>query len=152
MLRELGGRSAPERRALAEAVVGLVVVKIAIRILPFRHTARLVGLTRDATESGVTDRQLARAERIGWAIRTAAVRLPWTSTSLVRALAAAALLRPRGIPAQLHLGVATAVLHNGGFAAHSWISCDGRVLVGDRPHLDGYAVVGTYNVRSAGRK
>jgi hypothetical protein len=152
MLRELRASSAPERRALVEAVLGLVVATIAVRVFPFRRTARLVGLTEDATAPRATVPQLARAERIGWAVRTVAGRLPWTSTCVVRALATAALLRLRGIPAQLHLGVDTDVIHKGGFAAHSWISCDGRVLVGDQPHLDRYAVIGTYTVQSVRRK
>jgi len=148
MLRELRARSAPERRALVEAVLSLAVATIAVRVFPFRRTARLVGLTEDATVPRATARQLARAERIGWAVRTVADRLPWTSTCVVRALATVALLRLRGIPAQMHLGVDTDVVHKGGFAAHSWISCDGRVLVGDQSHLDRYAVIGTYTVQS----
>ena len=135
---------------LAEAGLGLLSAVIAVRALPFRHTARLLGL-REATLPDATAEQLERAERVGWAIRAVAARAPWTSTCLMQAVAGAALLRRRRIPAELHLGVAKDAADPDGLAAHAWLTCAGHVLTGDGPHPERWAVLGVYCVGAAER-
>ena len=72
-----------------------------------------------------------RAETIGWAVRAVAARLPWESTCLMQALAAAALLRRRRIPLTLTLGVAK---DGSEMEAHAWVVCGEQVLVGGGGH------------------
>jgi hypothetical protein len=72
MLRELRACSRPDRLVLAEAGLGLLSAVIAARTLPFRHTARLVGLREGATVPDASGQQLERAERVGWAVGAAA--------------------------------------------------------------------------------
>jgi len=152
MLRELRACSRPDRLVLAEAGLGLLSAVIAVRTLPFRHTARLVGLREGATVPDASGQQLERAERVGWAVRAVAARAPWTSTCLMQAVAGAALLRRRRIPAELHLGVAKDAADPGGLAAHAWLTCAGHVLTGDGPHRKRYAVLGVYRVGDAERR
>jgi hypothetical protein len=121
-----------------------------VRTLPFRHTARLAGLTAGATASEATTEQLARAQRVGWAVRAVARRTPWTSTCLMQAVAGAALLRRRQIPAQVYFGVAKDSTVPDGLAAHAWLTCGGRVLTGDGPQRQRYATVGVYGVCGTG--
>ena len=152
MLHELRACSRPDRLVLAEAGLGLLSAVIAVRTLPFRHTARLVGLREGATVADASGQQLERAERVGWAVRAVAARAPWTSTCLMQAVAGAALLRRRRIPAELHLGVAKDAADPGGLAAHAWLTCAGHVLTGDGPHRKRYAVLGVYRVGDAERR
>jgi hypothetical protein len=94
----------------------------------------------------VTTEQLACAQRVGWAVRAVAGRTPWTSTCLMQAVAGAALLRRRRIPAQVHFGVAKDPAQPDGLSAHAWLTCGGRVLTGDGPQRERFAAVGVYGV------
>jgi hypothetical protein len=138
--------SPQEHHLLAEAALALVLATIAVRTLPFRRTARFAGLSEGATASEVTIEQLACAERVGRAVRAVASRTPWTSTCLMEAVAGAALLRRRRIPAEVHFGVAKDSARPDGLAAHAWLTCGGRVLTGDGPQRQRYATLGVYSV------
>jgi hypothetical protein len=109
------------RLRVAEAAAFLVVVSVALRILPFRFLARLVGGVQGGRPAGpaTCDR---RAASIGRAVTVAARRLPWHPVCLPQALAAAFMLRRRGIPSQLCLGVRQ---EDGNIEAHAWLTVDG---------------------------
>ena len=64
----------------------------------------------------------------------------------MQAVAGAALLRRRRIPAHVHFGVAKDPTKPDGLAAHAWLSCAGRVLLGDGAQRERFAVVGVYGV------
>jgi len=132
---------------LAEAGLGLLSAVIALRTLPFRYTARLAGLSPGAEASAASLGQLERAERVGWAVRRVAGRTPWMGTCLVQAVAGAVLLRRRRIPANVSFGVARDGAASDGWTAHAWLSCAGRVLIGDGPQRARCAVVGVYSSR-----
>lgn len=146
MLRAVRTRSAAELLLLAEAGIVVLLATIAVKLLPFRITTRLIGLIEGAEPTDVTDDQLAAAERVGWAVQAWSARTPWTSTCLMQATAGAALLRRRRIPARLHLGVIRDPDDHEALLAHAWISCGAQVLTGDEPDLGRYAVVGVYSV------
>jgi hypothetical protein len=128
--RRLARRSWGDRRLLACASLTLVVMRLAITLLPFRLIARVIGLRHGLSSGDVSAAQAARAARIGWAVSSAASHLPWTSTCLVQALAAAALLRLSGIAATLHLGVARDAEAENGVIAHAWLCCGALELTG----------------------
>lgn len=149
MLRALTALSGSEKLLVAEAGIGLLCSAIAVKVLPFRHTIRIIGLSDGSAPTDVTHGQLAAAERVGWAVRGVAARTPWTNTCLMQATAGAALLRRRRIPAELRLGVVKDAAVPEGLTAHAWLTCGGLVLTGEEPNLDRYAVVGLYSVGSA---
>jgi Transglutaminase-like superfamily len=102
-----------------------------VKILPFRSVVRLLGL-REATSTDMSAvGSSAGAERIRWAMRTAVARVPWNTTCLVQALAAAALLRRQGISGTLSLGVGKADTAEEGVLAHAWLQSGQLVLTGD---------------------
>lgn len=74
----------------------------------------------------------APADRLAWAIRTAARRLPGTSC-LASALALQRMLSAGGLDSELHIGVAR---NDGDFAAHAWLTHRGEILVGEEEHED----------------
>jgi hypothetical protein len=104
-------------------------MRVAIR-LPFRTVLRAVRLRQGETPDTVDPATHARAYAAGWAVEAAASKLPWTSSCLVRALAAASLLRHRHINATLYLGVAREAGDSGAMRAHAWLRCGDLVLTG----------------------
>jgi hypothetical protein len=129
-LRKLVARTSAERRLLAEAVLLLAITRLVVALLPFRHTTRLLGLAPGAVVNDPDAAQMREAELIGWAVRAAASRVPWRGTCLTQALTASVLLHRRGIPAALHLGVAKDGAASEGLAAHAWVDCGNKTLVG----------------------
>lgn len=121
-----------DRRLFVTAVAVLSVVRLALWVTSFR---RLRGAIERATEPrpGASDPTPGEADRIGWAVGSAARFVP-AASCLPQALAAEALLRRRGHPAELRLGV---LRTERGVEAHAWIESYGRVIVGDH-ELDRY--------------
>ena len=81
----------------------------------------------DRAFAGSPDPTPGEVDRIGWAVRSAARFVPG-ATCLPQALAAEAILRRRGHPADLRLGVTRG---DHGVEAHAWVESYGRVIVGD---------------------
>lgn len=115
------------RLLVLEALAGLAVASLLLRLLPFRRVAPLLGAVRAAGAPlpycDPDMRQRKRALRIGAAVRRAAGLLPRPALCLPQAMAAQAMLRRRGLHATLHLGA----LPGGGAAvedglhAHAWL-------------------------------
>lgn len=118
-----------------ETVVALTLARLTL-LLPFRW---ILGRTeaQPATTAVVRPcppRDL-RAALIGRAVRKVGDRLPWHSTCLVRALAARAMLRRRGIDCVLHFGV---MREGQALKAHAWLEAGGGHVCGG-PEAVGYA-------------
>jgi hypothetical protein len=120
-------RSLPssDRDLFLVALVAIVTVRVGLWATSFRRLRRSV--ERIAPRRGRADPTPGEADRIGWAVGSAARFVP-NATCLPRALAAEAILRRRGHPAHLRLGVTR---DGGGVQAHAWVESYGRVVVGD---------------------
>ena len=119
----------------AEAALWLLLAWLALRLLPFRHVARLLHPTvrrRAAGEDGDTQiaqpAQIAQVAQVARAVRAAARRVPWSAVCFPQGIAAQRMLCRRGIAADLHYGVAKA--ENGGLEAHVWVTAGGVTVVG----------------------
>lgn len=117
-----------ERSLLLEALFWLVVARLAVLIVPFRHIALLLGdhMAMSPTES--SSEQAARSRQVGWAVRAVAYRTPWDSNCLAQAIAAKMMLRRRGIASTLYLGVAKD--EDKDLAAHAWLRSGDQILTG----------------------
>src|SRR5205807_7326381 len=89
-----------------------------------------------------------QAVRVGCAVRSAAAHVPWESTCLMQALAAAALLRQKEIGSTLYLAVAKDVDAPDGMLAHAWLRSGQRVLTGDADR-ERFTVIASLAVASA---
>jgi len=120
-------RSLPpsDRGLFLIALMALASVRLGLRLTTFRRLRDSVG--RIARPRGSPDPTPGEADRIGWAVGSAARFLP-DATCLPQALAAEAILRRRGHPADLRLGVTRDA---NGVEAHAWVESYGRVIVGD---------------------
>lgn len=119
MLRKLSRLSAQDVLVLAEALVFVSLIRLALWLVPFRYlrpAPRVV--TRPDTD------------RLAWAVLAAAAVVP-KSSCLVRAMAAQRLFARHGHASDLHIGVALAVEE--GFAAHAWLDLGGEPVIGRVP-------------------
>lgn len=118
--------SSARRRLLVEAALLLEVIKLGLRLLPFKTLRHL--LTRIPESPTSTPEARAFVDEVVWVIEIASQHLPGNKTCLIRALAAQVLLARRGYPALLHLGVLKS--EGGKFQAHAWLESEGEVLIG----------------------
>jgi hypothetical protein len=101
--------------SLLACTVMLAALKIALRTIQFRRTLALIHRFA-APDRPVTEADTTAAGIVTRRVATAAAFYPGRAECLEQALALYALLRRRGIAAQLRLGVRP---HR--FAAHAWV-------------------------------
>ena len=126
-LRRFWRLPSPERKLLVGAVALVTAVRIGVALCGFTLLRRaLARLVRRRAAVPLPP------ERIGWAVRAAARRVPGARTCLVEALAAETLLARHGHAAQLRIGIARA---GAGIEAHAWLEREGHPVFG-RPRID----------------
>ncbi|HUL02175.1 MAG TPA: lasso peptide biosynthesis B2 protein [Gemmatimonadales bacterium] len=111
-----------ERRAVVGAAVLIGAVRMGLPLLPFRNFRRLLAFFSHGRAAHPLP-----ADRVAWAVATAARRVPGPNTCLVQALAAQALLARHGHVTELRIGVARA---GEGIEAHAWLEQHGRPVFG----------------------
>ncbi|MBI4500160.1 MAG: lasso peptide biosynthesis B2 protein [Gemmatimonadetes bacterium] len=136
---KLSALSLGDTLLLAESAAFIMLVRIGLRFLPHRSLQRL---NHDHVVSAppVYARDRGAPGRIAWALGALAPRLPGKNTCLIQALAAHAMLRRRGYPSELRIGV-SGKDPAGAIKAHAWVECEGRVVVGDLEDLTAYSVL-----------
>ena len=93
---------------------------LARRRLPNFDTTKL-------SNPGRAEPDPAIVERVAFAIRAMAARVPWRSDCLVQALAAQQWLADCGIASTIHLGVKAS---EAPIDAHAWLKVGDRVVIG----------------------
>ncbi len=116
---------AADRRLVARAGLTLVLVRAGLMMLRVRNLRWML----DRFRSRPAEASAARpaAAKIAWAV--AAANRVARGNCLPKALAAELMLRHYGYPAELKLGAGRDPV--GGFIAHAWVECEGRVVIGD---------------------
>jgi hypothetical protein len=127
-LRRLVRLDGASKRALAEALLLLTAASVAIRLLPFRRTAALMGGKERDVRRGDSAELARTVNRCAWALHFWADRVPWRAVCFQRGLALHWMLRRRRLPSLLHYGVAQSAAE--GLRAHVWVSSGGRIAMG----------------------
>jgi hypothetical protein len=126
----------PHRAALGALLVGeawtaLIGARL-LMALPYGvWRGWLMGMMGEGA-SGAPD---GGTRAVVWAVERARRAVPGT-TCLTRALAAGWMLRRRGQPARVVIGVAMA---SGTLEAHAWLELGGTVIIGGEAGVDRYA-------------
>jgi hypothetical protein len=128
----------------AEAWLWLGLMRIAILWLPFEQIARRMGLQIVESEPADWGSPTPVAEKLGWAVRAAARRTPWKSACLAQALACAIMLKRRGLPGMLYLGVRRDEGNTASLLAHAWLRLGARILTGAGGHSQ-YTIVARFH-------
>lgn len=105
----------------------MVAFGLAVRLRVFRPTSWPL----EMPERGDT-RQRESATRLATTVNSVARHVPWPVSCLVRSLVLASMLRHRGIPSCLRIGVRIA---DGRLEAHAWVEHAG-MPVNDAPDID----------------
>lgn len=130
--------SSAERLALLEAAGWLLIAWVAVRCVPFRRIAPFLGKVAAVDKEDADDRiEYSRQDerlQVGLAIARASHHLPWECTCLMQAIAGRAMLKRRGRPTALYLGVAKVGAGSAEateyLAAHAWLSSGGMIVTG----------------------
>ena len=130
-----------DRACLVEAGFCLGLARLAILVLPFRRVAPVLGrqMARSPEETGGAPAELL--DRISWAVAAASRHLPWDCLCLAQAMAGKAMLKRRGVPSTLYLGVAKD--GEARLQAHAWLRCGERILTG-RQGMARFTVIATF--------
>jgi hypothetical protein len=120
---------AGERRLLVESALLVAAVRLGLWLLPFRTLRRLLDRAFDQP-SGRLVAAAPDTGRIAWAVAVVSEHIPH-ATCLTQALATRALLRRRGQPAELRIGVVRS--GHGYITAHAWVESQGRIVIGGTP-------------------
>ncbi len=110
-----------DRWLLMEASLMLACVRGALHVVSIDRLRKWTGHVRPGRHP---------ADRIIWAVRAAARRVPGT-TCLSSALSLQRMLSSNGHRSQIHIGVAREASV---FIAHAWLVHDGNVVIGEEEH------------------
>jgi hypothetical protein len=129
-------RADPHRRALLiEAALFLLLARAALVLIPFPRLARRLGAFVAAADLRPTPARASRrrehviiAEEIGWAVRSAARRVPFRAVCLPQAISARIMLKRRHVPSVIHFGAAKGTKRE--FYSHAWIDAAGVEVTG----------------------
>jgi hypothetical protein len=114
----------PDRALLAEALVVLSLAALAVALAPFRTIDRFAG--RPSRSAPPRDARQAIA-RVAWAVRAGARRAPLRAKCFEQGLAAAWMLRRRGVSTLLHYGAAR---EDDNLVAHVWVTAGDDDVIG----------------------
>ncbi|MEA3011122.1 MAG: hypothetical protein QOJ91_2814 [Sphingomonadales bacterium] len=121
----------PRRGLVAEACLNLLAAEARLRLFPLKSQG-MGGIAGAAdpipAEMPASEAQRRAALDVGWAVTRAAHYFPTPARCLAQALAARAMLRRRGIPSLMHVGVARP--DSGAFEAHAWLEAGGVEVTG----------------------
>ena len=140
IIRNFWNKSISQQSLLIEAAICLVLARVALAVVPFRHLTKYMGRTLMHPEVMGSDRERLRNE-VAWAVTAAAKHLPIKMVCFPRGIAAQAMLRRRLIGATIFYGVANLPEH--GLAAHVWVQ-DGTCGVVGHQVAAQYAVLMCY--------
>jgi len=131
------------RWVLLEATAWLGLARMAVLTLSFNRIAPYLGARMALAPEDLPDKWGEDARRVGWAIRAAAPHTPWKSNCLAQGIAGKAMLRRRGIPSTLYLGIAKGQEASEPLAGHAWLRCAARIITGPAGHRR-FTIIATF--------
>ena len=131
-----------DRRLVLEAISLMGLVWIGLRLLRFLTLRRILDHYAGSPTTGDARQSDGGAiAQVRWAITGVAARFPVSATCLVQALAGDAILRRKGLPSELYIGVRVRANSAVPFAAHAWVECEGGVAIGGIENLPDFKVL-----------
>jgi Transglutaminase-like superfamily len=112
-----------ERWLLIKAALLLGVIRLGLRLLPFQTLRQLLDLVTKSRAGNQFP-----SDRIVWAVIATSRYVLGDKPCLTQALAVQVLIKRRGYPANLRIGVAR--VDGGELKAHAWVESQDRVVVG----------------------
>lgn len=116
------------RARTAEAMLLLVLARLALACLPLKRWSTSLGLAGDRPTG-----PLGEAVRLANHVERAGLRLPLETKCLPRAMALSWMLKRRSLPHSLTIAARPRAARGGADDLHAWIEVDGRVVLGELP-------------------
>jgi hypothetical protein len=117
---------AVERAVVVRAAAALLIVRPVVSTFGLPYVLRWLGQVDHTHQPHPTHQTHLEPERIVWLVEAAATHLRLPATCLARSIVAVWLLARSGRAITLSIGVRTDALDD--FAAHAWVSHNGRTL------------------------
>lgn len=116
-----------------EALFLMALIRFSIIFIPFRYVASVIGKPMCETSEEIDTDILIVTKKIAWLINKLSHYTPWESKCFVKALAGQIMLKKRGIPCTLYLGMAKDKTDK--LSAHAWLRCGNSIILGgnERP-------------------
>lgn len=111
-----------------EAFLLLGLSRLIVSLLSFKTLAGLLGVENLETDFSNDGIDLNQVKQIAKAISTMSKYTPWNSKCLVQAYAAKQMLKRRGLPYTIYLGIAKD--ENKRLIAHAWVRCGTYYVTG----------------------
>jgi Transglutaminase-like superfamily len=125
--RKLTALSGRDKWLLGRALGCVILIKLALKLLPFPWFKRVYNWLLDTRQRYVYDN--AYLQKVAWSVEAVGNALPFAVVCLPRALVFKYLLRHDPHLA-LKIGVSTA---QNVFSAHAWVENDTGILIGQTP-------------------
>ena len=135
--------SSGEKKLFLEAYVTLGFKRAAVLTVPFKRLTCSLEQQNDSDIMFLGDNQILTAQSVSIAIARASAHTPWQSSCLAQSLTAQRMLKKRGIPGYLYLGVAKDEDGKEKMKAHAWSQCGDKIITGDDGHED-FAVLSVF--------
>jgi hypothetical protein len=136
-----------EKYCFCEAGILLLLSNLSIKTIPFRQIYRFLHANRNNRTRVVLD-SAKNFELVMLSLSRAANLLPWKSQCLSRSLAAFVMLRRRGIPAVIFVGVKS--LEDSSLLAHAWVHT-GREVIDENSENSTFTALVSVGERIVGR-
>ncbi|NJR40333.1 MAG: lasso peptide biosynthesis B2 protein [Leptolyngbyaceae cyanobacterium CSU_1_4] len=139
-LKSLAQMSGSDRLHLLSAFLLLLLIRLSLRLLPFRIVLKLV--QKLSNPGGVSRKNCSLLppcypiSHIVWRVNVSSQYMPGGAKCLARALTTQVLLNQQGYLPDLRIGVAKATA--GQLEAHAWVEYQGRVVMGQLNDLARY--------------
>ena len=135
-----------QRRLVIEAAALLTLVGTAMSVGGFARLRplleRCAGNRKASTTSATAGslRTSVEPSTVAWAVTAAASRFPFWHTCLVQALVTDVMLRRRGMPSAIFVGVRRGQIA-ASIDAHAWVESGGAVVIGALEDLGDFTVL-----------
>lgn len=117
-----------QQRGLAiEAFCLLGLTRAASFWLPFRYLVPYLGAVQHESPMIANASEADLIEQIGWIVRALSPYTPWLSNCMAQAMTAKFMLRRRGIPSTLYIGVSKT---DERLAGHAWLRAGASIITG----------------------
>ncbi|MBF0544205.1 MAG: lasso peptide biosynthesis B2 protein [Candidatus Riflebacteria bacterium] len=135
-------RSLPEKLLLLEAAFWLPVARLIIHFVPMKWYSSIF-LGKHMVESPKSSNFVPDdfLKQVSWATNAMSGRMPWKNKCFAHAMAAKIILRLRGLPSTLYLGLKKDEKKE--LAAHAWLRCGDRFVTGGDG--TGYSIVSKFS-------
>lgn len=128
---------------ILETVTLLGFARFLVLALPFKQVAKLLFTNQDLSriDSEIKSSPDPKVIRVAWAVRRMSSYTPWKSNCLAKVIAGYFMLKRRRISSSIYFGMTKN--NKGEFAAHAWLSSNGKIITGGS-NLQRYSVVATF--------